>query len=258
MNNSLFSAARVDGLGSEMMQDDVSHKADMKKLISIVNSLKIEYPDLLKRVYVGPACIIQSPLADIKDIFFCIELFQLDIEVEEYVEMYKGLRELLKAFIQDEYPEVYSRVKIVAGCDVEYPLLCLLSESKTFNPYADITDVNELNFLYNLASNEKYNIEISYNWCTEHKTTILIHVKDASMLTSLMEDMLRSESTYGIYLEECIPNVKTTEIYTYVPVLGYEPLNYSIPYRFITKEDLNMQIVQDYLDSQITQEHINL
>lgn len=236
-------AMRSMTYADEIGQDNKVLCADISKLTFIAKSIKSEYGDIVKGVYITPANIIQTPFEKLGEVEilihvdYSVDAMPSDIPIHEFCSYY----------LKSEYKELkVSDIKVVDNFPKAGSYLCIYTENDLFLPdLLEFTD-EEILMLSKLLSEERFMVEICKGWNNERSHTFLIHVQKQEEYLTLVNCIPYFGDWYGIPFTEATSKSK----FVAVPVIGFDKLPYDIPYEYIYRDDLDLQRIETLLKEQ--------
>lgn len=236
-----IAGARAATIMGEMNQGDKSLQADISKLIFIAKSVAEEFGEFIRDIFISPATIIQTPLNQISDIEIFVSVdYSVDMEPKEF-----SIEEFVKYYVKEEYPILKDFTVSVNHQSPKVGNYLSLYTSDKDKRIKDIifTD-KELLMFDKLLSDQKIMVEIPLTWDDYRCKCMLLHIGDSSDLFTYVTGLEDSEKMYGINLKEAVHK----DEYTVAPIVGFDKLPYELPYRFLTRSDLNLQRLEALLN----------
>lgn len=238
MDKLLF-ATRMVSMGSETKQNDTELITDIERLINIVNQCVSVMEDFIVEVHVSPMNMLQAKFKDIKKLKFSI-IYNGRYTGLEYLEKKQECTDLLRAAVESEFEGIDSIGKVDYSLqnDWDYPTFLIYTVFPRFelptlvgNDYKLIRAICEDGFAVSVPN--------SYNF--QKVKCMYIHCSDLVQYPILLGSMSNSERQYGKSVEEFKMDKDSYIHACYIPIVGLTPLQYTIPYAYITIEDFVQQ-----------------
>lgn len=214
--------------------------ADISKLIFIAKSIKGEYGDLIKGVYITPANIIQTPFEKLDDVEILIHIdYSVNAEPSDI-----PIYQFCSYYLKSEYKELkVADIKVTDKFPEKGSYLCLYTDNELFLPNELEFSDEEILMLNKMLSEPRFMVEICKGWVNEKCHTFLIHVQKQEEYLTLVNCIPYFKDWYGVSFTEA----STRSKFVAVPVIGFDKLPYEIPYEYIYHEDLDMQRIETLL-----------
>lgn len=251
--DALMSAVGVASSQNGEVQTTKKYKVNISKLMTICKMIMGGYPEI-KRIYVSPASIL---LMDINDLNILMFTVVIDDEAENIHWVSEG-NEVLRSFIEDEYPAVLKATKIETvkcsdqECNGSY---VLLNDKDNSNPYSNM-DLYTLYILNTMLSNG-VPIALPNAWQHTQTKCVIILIEDATDTFGLMRHMSGSETMYGVRIEHS-DSWNSIESWCYTPIISKDNIPYGLPYTIVTRDELEKQIMERKLKVESHTEHIKV
>lgn len=238
MDKLLF-ATRMVSMGSEMKQNDVELVTDIERLINIINQCVSVMEDFIVEVHVTPMNMLQAKFKDIKKLKFSI-IYNGKYTGLDYLEKKQECTELLRAAVESEFEGIDSIGKVDYSLqnDWNYPTFLVYTVFPRFELPALVG--NDYTLLRAICE-EGFAVSIPNSYSFQKVKCMYIHCSDISKYPLLLGSMTNSERQYGRSIEEFRIDKDSYVYACYIPIVGLTPLQYEIPYTYVSFEDFIKQ-----------------
>lgn len=244
--SNLDSMLRGATISSEINEKNEDLVAAITKLSSITEMFTSSYGEFVLEVHVSPMNVLQTKMADIREITVYVVHNILGNDNQEPV---ADMRDFLTTMMSDEFEGVTVKIEMSTYANWVVPSLLLY----TVFPINKLENAisNELYWtLYVLINN--YGYTVSYPVSVEFHTvkSIFIHCGEMGAVVPLSR--ICKEINMGVDLREVRVEAKKKgydcDTVYYVPMIAKKPLEYGLPYEYITHESFDEQYIQSVLN----------
>ena len=234
MDKLLF-ATRMVSIGDETKQNDAELVSDIERLVNIINQCTEILGDFVLEVHVSPMNILQAKLKDVKKLKLSI-VYNGQYKALEFMEKKNECTELLSTAIEDEFEGIKSIGKVDYSLfnDWDYPTLLLY----TIFPRPTVKDLPYADYqAFQQICADGYCVSIPYTYKFQKVKTMYVHCADMTDYPVLLGNMNNSERQYRKKIDEFEIDKESYYDACYIPIIGRTPLQYNIPYVFISIDD---------------------
>ena len=231
----LMFATRVVSMGDESKQNDVDLVGEVQRLVGIIEMLVNSMEDFILEVHISPMNILQSKFSEVKRLKISI-VYNAKYTGKELSDAKKDCNDLINAMILDEFSGVDKLDETDYSTHNKWPYPTMLIYTVFGDCDLDDLKYEDKQFLNDLI-NAGYTLSIPYSFCFQEKKALYIHCATIGEYPALISNMLNSKRICNRKIDEYDSSKDKYDDCVYVPIIGHKPLQYNIPYKYITAED---------------------
>lgn len=236
MDNLLF-ASRMADMSGEVQQNNETVVTDIQRLINITNQFADTLGDFVFEIHVSPMRVLQEKFSDIKKLQLYI-IYNGNYDVLQLQDKKKECNELVQAF----YSAEFEGVEVI--CEPEYSLYNVWRDGTILLysalPKVEIDTLSPSDIeMFRKMCMDSFAVSVPNDYVYAKYKSLLIHCNSLDSYPILLGSMIGSESNYGIRIlpDDTDRHMRESDIH-YVPIIGKTPIQYELPYTFITIDDL--------------------